>query len=286
MATLPGFNRLRLRKVGATVENPLTFSTGLTRTGDTITANLSTGAPGGQSVIGGTGTNDALTIQSGSNGSPLTGPITMVSGQVELRQDGTPCILRVYNTYSSGGANFERAAMSWAGNTLTIGAEAAGTGTLRGVNFVGASFTFANALAPAVSKGTAIGSSLVPFGTIFANQFEAPATTIGFVLSGAATNIIMTGASTQTINKTGGALFLQTSDANDVVLRAGVGPTESFRVQGSNGRILLATASRAANGAVATVLGSLGPTGSHTTVQEWLTVDSSAGGVQRWIPMF
>jgi hypothetical protein len=38
------------------------------------------------------------------------------------------------------------------------------------------------------------------------------------------------------------------------------------------------------NGSVATVLGSVGPTGSHTTVQEWLVV--SIGGNTRYIPMF
>ena len=41
----------------------------------------------------------------------------------------------------------------------------------------------------------------------------------------------------------------------------------------------------AANGAVATVVGSLGPTGSHTSIQEWMIVKGSAGAT-RWIPMF
>lgn len=40
-----------------------------------------------------------------------------------------------------------------------------------------------------------------------------------------------------------------------------------------------------ANGVVATVLGSLGPTGSHTTVQEWFTIKDSAGTI-RYIPAF
>src|ERR1700753_3063408 len=39
----------------------------------------------------------------------------------------------------------------------------------------------------------------------------------------------------------------------------------------------------AANGSVATVLGSLGPTGSHTTVQEWLQFTDSSG-VVRYVP--
>jgi hypothetical protein len=45
----------------------LTFSTGLTNTANTITANLSTGKSGGQSVIGGTGAGEDLTLSSTSN---------------------------------------------------------------------------------------------------------------------------------------------------------------------------------------------------------------------------
>lgn len=40
-----------------------------------------------------------------------------------------------------------------------------------------------------------------------------------------------------------------------------------------------------ANGAIATSLGSIGPTGSHTTVQEWLTIKDASGTV-RYIPCF
>jgi hypothetical protein len=40
-----------------------------------------------------------------------------------------------------------------------------------------------------------------------------------------------------------------------------------------------------ANGAVATVLGSVGPTGSHTTVQEWFPIKNSSGTV-RYVPGF
>lgn len=49
-------------------EVPLTFSTGLTRTTNTITNNLSTGVSGGQTVTGGTGSGDNLTLTSTSNG--------------------------------------------------------------------------------------------------------------------------------------------------------------------------------------------------------------------------
>jgi len=46
-----------------------TFSTGLTNTSSTITNNLSTGVSGGQSVIGGTAANNALTLSSTTNAS-------------------------------------------------------------------------------------------------------------------------------------------------------------------------------------------------------------------------
>ena len=48
-------------------ESALTFSTGLTRTSNTITNNLSTGVSGGQSVYGGTGSGDNLVLQSTTN---------------------------------------------------------------------------------------------------------------------------------------------------------------------------------------------------------------------------
>jgi hypothetical protein len=44
-------------------------------------------------------------------------------------------------------------------------------------------------------------------------------------------------------------------------------------------------ASFAANASVATVLGSVGPTGSHTTVQKWLIVNDGNGNTY-YIPMF
>lgn len=62
---------------------------------------------------------------------------------------------------------------------------------------------------------------------------------------------------------------------------------------GSRGEIILdaldlwldAAGFWSANGAVATALTSVGPTGSHTTVQEWFTV-KNASGVTRYIPAF
>lgn len=41
-----------------------------------------------------------------------------------------------------------------------------------------------------------------------------------------------------------------------------------------------------ANGAIATTMTSLGPTGSHTTVQEWLTIKNASSGAVRYIPCY
>lgn len=48
-------------------ESALTFSTGLTRTSNTITSDISTGVSGGQTIIGGTASGNSLTLSSTSN---------------------------------------------------------------------------------------------------------------------------------------------------------------------------------------------------------------------------
>lgn len=52
---------------GAASEVPLTFSTGLTRSTNTITNNLSTGVSGGQTIIGGTASGNNLTLRSNTS---------------------------------------------------------------------------------------------------------------------------------------------------------------------------------------------------------------------------
>jgi hypothetical protein len=68
------------------------------------------------------------------------------SNTVALRNSATAQTFRVYNTYTDA-SNYERGAFDWSTttNTLTIGAQAAGTGTLRGVSLVGAGVTIASA---------------------------------------------------------------------------------------------------------------------------------------------
>lgn len=60
---------------------------------------------------------------------------------------------------------------------------------------------------------------------------------------------------------------------------------EGFRLLNTGQHKFTAASNFSANGAVATVLGVIGPTGSHTTVQEWLTFQN-ASGVTRYVPAF
>lgn len=59
----------------------------------------------------------------------------------------------------------------------------------------------------------------------------------------------------------------------------------TLSLQPTGGTLKLGSTLMTANGAVATAMSSIGPTGSHTTVQEWLTVTNAAGAI-RYIPAF
>lgn len=72
--------------------------------------------------------------------------------------------------------------------------------------------------------------------------------------------------------------------AGDIIYATGAGTPATSALTLPSGTIKLSNAF-ATNGSVATVLTSLGPTGSHTTVQEWLTF-TDGNGVVRYIPAF
>lgn len=59
----------------------------------------------------------------------------------------------------------------------------------------------------------------------------------------------------------------------------------TLSLQPSGGPIKLGSGAFTVNGSVATAMTSLGPAGSHTTVQEWFTI-TNASGVVRYIPAF
>ncbi len=58
-----------------------------------------------------------------------------------------------------------------------------------------------------------------------------------------------------------------------------------FAPKGAGVPFFFGTSIWSANASVATVLGSVGPVGSHTTVQEWFSVKNTSG-VVRYIPAF
>lgn len=69
---------LSIATAGTDYESPLTFSTGLTRSTNTITSNLSTGVSGGQTAYGGTSTTENLTLR--PNAADTTTGRAIVSG--------------------------------------------------------------------------------------------------------------------------------------------------------------------------------------------------------------
>jgi len=108
-------------------------------------------------------------------------------------------------------------------------------------------------------------------------------TNAGFILLQADTTA---GGSSGALRWTGsGSLLIDALNAAGTIqLRAGVTPTIALTVL-STGVLQLGAPSTTANGSVATALSSVGPAGSHTTVQEWIQIQNSSG-VVRYIPCF
>lgn len=107
--------------------------------------------------------------------------------------------------------------------------------------------------------------------------------------SGASGSLTGTGSSVTITAKNGGSF---SGDGGSVSITAGNGPGAAMTggdisftpgTGSTAGRVRFNNSSTA-NGTVATVLGSVGPTGAHTTVQEWLTL--RVGANTRYIPCF
>ena len=88
----------------------------------------------------------------------------------------------------------------------------------------------------------------------------------------------------QLVGGSGNIIFRQHQSAGTIDFATTTSDTIQLSIL-NNGTLKVGAASQAANGSVATAMSSLGPTGSHTTIQEWLTIQNSSG-TQRWIPMF
>ncbi len=91
----------------------------------------------------------------------------------------------------------------------------------------------------------------------------------------------MLGWASQTYSNTVGGTEL----AFNITANGAVVNSEALRILNSGQLKFTGAANFSANGAVATAMSSVGPTGSHTTIQTWLTITDS-GGVVRYIPAF
>jgi len=148
-----------------------------------------------------------------------------------------------------------------------------------------------SATTPNVSIGKWTGSGGAPtaLGTpylkIGGNEFATTGFyTVGFAFQTAAADnpAVEIGATTVTQAGARGIFdfIIATSSVNSLSSAA----VERFRVT-NDGFVQLASPSFTANGAVVTTLTGIGPTGSHTTVQEWLTI-KNASGTTRYLPCF
>ncbi len=223
---------------------------GLTLNGSNLDNNLITGVSGGQTITGGTAAGDSLSIRASSAGSP--------TGKIRVGNTGAVATLTVVE----GGTN--------------------------GQNLVGI-----NNEGPAGQIDVRSTGNLT---ALFINGGSGAFTTLRVGQSGALTGIVLTGRSTAgtiagitsagagvTMDSSLGAMVIGSTAAFDVVFVTN--SAENLRIQQSTGLLKTAAAMTVANGSVATTVTSLGPTGSHTTIQEWLTFLNSAG-TQRWIPCY
>lgn len=89
------------------------------------------------------------------------------------------------------------------------------------------------------------------------------------------------------INVSAGGLVLWNQTGPFCLANVASGPTTNCALKIAQGDTLMTMGAGGftASGSVATALSSLGPSGSHTTVQEWFTVKDAAGTV-RYIPAF
>jgi hypothetical protein len=108
--------------------------------------------------------------------------------------------------------------------------------------------------------------------------------------TGKSVSIGLFGRDTINTQKQTARIAAEPADANwvgaDLVLSGRVSDAivETLRLTGGKVKFS-AAASFSANAAVATTMTSLGPTGSHATIQEWLTIQN-ASGVTRYIPCY
>ncbi|MDB5254760.1 MAG: hypothetical protein JWL92_136 [Candidatus Nomurabacteria bacterium] len=107
----------------AAYEVPLTFSTGLTRSVNTITNNLLVGVSGGQTIKGGTAVTDILKLQGTTGNGTLTSPAV----QIIVGNNGATTALNILNNGQVGIGGTPTNPLSVTGNANITGSLALGT---------------------------------------------------------------------------------------------------------------------------------------------------------------
>lgn len=200
-------------------ESALTFSTGLTRSVNTITSNLSTGVSGGQTAIGGTASGDNLTLSSTSNGTKgkvifgSTSAYDEVNDRIGIGTASPSSSLHVNGVAQFGLASATNASLifqnSTNANTLTINS---------GVTSASHSWTFPLAQGGAntvlTNDGSGILSWAIPAGSTYYAGTGLTLTTNTFSITNPAWILNGNTGLTDGVNNS-----LGTTDAIDVVFK-------------------------------------------------------------------
>lgn len=267
------------------IQNPKETGTGLTINiaWNTAATALSLQASGGPMTIGGT-----LAVTGGISGAGVTSLLAPYAPLASPSLTGTPL-----STTAAVDTNTTQIATT----AFVLAQASAATPLINGTATIGTSTRFARADHVHPTDTTRAPTASPVFTTIVNVGTNAAAATLA--LNGPS------GVGRPLQWKTAGLLRAQfnlnataeggANAGSDVALTlyddSGTLLTTPLTITRSSGLMTFATAVKfsgtniVANGAIATTMTSLGPTGSHATIQEWLTIQNSAG-VTRYIPAY
>jgi hypothetical protein len=230
--------------------------TGLTATATTLKNDVITGKTGGQTIYGDTATSGNATYRANfasANGKHIwSTTATMQLTEIGVA-NGPQLSIGTATPQANQGIQVARSL----NGPVTIGVSDASNGTAAEAGFwAGQADDFSGSRMQLFVLGT------------------------GFTTAGART------AGSVELGVIGGAgnMVMRVFSTGDFVITTTASDTERLRITNA-GAMNLGAAMLAANASVATILGSVGPSGSHTTVQEWMAVGGT-GGATRWVPLF
>jgi hypothetical protein len=235
---------------------------GLLATSTTLKNRLTIGKSGGQTLIFDTASGGVGTVTTTSHATK--GVLTFGSASFGMSWNEA-------NTSALGGnyiLALGTATQGFAGATLSAGGSRAGE----------AGPWFWNSSSSTVAQTSVFAGQSAAGSGRYARLFQLGT---GFTPSGV---LITDSGGLEHAGNAGNLVIAKVGSAGDIVLATTASRTAQFTVENA-GTLKVGSASMAANGSVATVLGSVGPAGANTTVQEWFVVKNSAG-VTRYIPAF